>query len=121
MSIPQVTRGEDRPSCGVGFSGGESAAEGEGTLRGPPVVRESAVFHLGYGSSEGEGTDMEVSMGGEPVRGQEGASVGGQSPDDESGTVLEEPEGKEDGSREPLRGDQALFPRGTRTVSDLTD
>jgi len=74
MSIPQVARLEDRPSCGVGSSSGESAEEGEGTLRGPPVVRESARFHLGYGSSgeesseEGEGTpvdmDTEVSMGG---------------------------------------------------------
>ena len=69
MSIPQVAKWEDRPSCGVGSSGGESAAEEEGTLVGPPVVRESARFHLGYGSSgeEGEGTpvgtETEVSMG----------------------------------------------------------
>jgi len=68
MSIHQVARLEDRPSCGVGSSSGESAEEGEGTLRGPSVVRGSARFHLGYGSSEeGEGTpvgtDTEMSMG----------------------------------------------------------
>jgi len=111
MNIPQVARLEDRPSCGIGSSSGESADEGEGTLGGPPVVRESARFHLGYGSSgeesseEGEGTlvgtDKEVSMGGEPVQGQEGTSVGGQSPDDdESGAVLEEHEGEIDNEGE---------------------
>ena len=67
MSIPQVARLEKRLSCGVGSSSGKSADEGEGTLRRPPVIRESAGCHLGYGSSEeGEGTllgtDMEVSM-----------------------------------------------------------
>ena len=52
---------------------------------GSPVVRESARFHLGYGSSgeEGEGTpvgtETEVSMGGEPIQGQEETSIGGQS------------------------------------------
>jgi len=129
MSIRQVARWEDRPSCGVGSSSGESAEEGGGTLRGPSVVRGSARFHLGYGSSgeesseEGEGTpvdtDTEVSMGGEPVQGQEGTSIGGQSPDDESGAVLEEPEGKEEGCREPLRGDQALFPRGMMSGGEM--
>jgi len=96
MSIPQVARLEDRPSCGVGSSNGESAEEGEGTLKGPPVVGESTGFHLGYGSpgeessAEGErtpvDTDTEVSMGGEPVQGQEGTSIGGQSPDNEWGS-----------------------------------
>jgi len=57
------------------------------------------------------GMDTDVSMGGEPVQGQEGVSIRGQSPDDENGAVLEEPEGKEEGCREPLRGNQALFPR----------
>ena len=64
-------------------------------MRGPPVVRESAGLHLGYGSSgeesseEGEGIlvgpEMEEAMGGETVQEQEGTSVGGQSPDDERG------------------------------------
>ena len=50
-------------------------------------------------------------MGGEPVQGQEGTSIGGKSPDDESGAVLDEPEGKEEGGRESVRGDHVLFPR----------
>jgi hypothetical protein len=52
MSIPQVARLEKRLSCGVGSSSGESADEGEDTPRRPPVIRESARCHLGYGSSE---------------------------------------------------------------------
>jgi hypothetical protein len=74
--------------------------EGGATLRGPSVVRGSARCHLGYGSSgeesseEGEsilgGTNMDQSLGEDPVPGQEGISVGGQSPDDENGAVLEE-------------------------------
>lgn len=42
--------------------------EVEGALKGPPVVRESAAFHLGYGSSgeesseEGEGTLVGTDM-----------------------------------------------------------
>jgi len=67
---------------GYGSPGEESSEEGEGT----PV-----------------GTDTEVSMGGEPVQGQQGTSNGGLSLDDESGAVLEEPEGKKEGCREPLR------------------
>ena len=88
----------------------ESADDGEGTLWGPPVVRKSAMFHLGNGSSgevsseEGEGTlvgtDMEVFMVGEPVQGQEGTSVGGQNPDDESGAVLKEHERESENDEE---------------------
>ena len=48
----------------------ESADEGEATLGGPPVVRGSARY-LG-------GTNMDESMGEEPVPEQDGASVGGQ-------------------------------------------
>ena len=82
---------EEGLSCGVGSSSGESANEGEATLGGPPVVRGSARFHLGYESSEeGEnnlgGTNMDESMGEEPVPEQDGASVGGQSPDNENGS-----------------------------------
>ena len=63
---------EEGLSSGVGSSSGESADEVETTLRGPSVVRGSTRFHLGYGSSEeGEsilvGTDMDESMGEEPV------------------------------------------------------
>ena len=95
MSIPQVVRLEKRLSCGVGSSSGESADEGEDTPRRPPVIRESARCHLGYGSSEEGGRHPSGHghgsvHGGEPVQGQEGTSVGGQSPDDESGAVLEE-------------------------------
>ena len=105
MSIPQVARLEKRLSCGIGSSSGESADEGEGTLRRPPVIRESARCHLGYGSSEEGGRHPSGHghgsvHGGEPVQGQEGTSVGGQSPDDESGAVLEEPEGEIDNEGE---------------------
>ena len=65
------------------------------------------------------GTDTEVSMRGETVQGQEGTSIGGRSPDDESGAVLEESEGKEVGCLEPLRGDQALFPRGMMSGREM--
>ena len=53
---------------------------------------------------EGEGTlvgtDMEVFMVGEPVQGQEGTSVGGQNPDDESGAVLKEHERESENDEE---------------------
>jgi len=58
-------------------------------LRGPPVVRESAGFHLGYGSSgeesseEGEGTlvgpDMEEAMGEKQYRRRKGPQLEGRS------------------------------------------
>ena len=78
----------------------ESADERDATLGRPSVVRWSARFQLGYESSgeesseEGEsilgGTNMDESKGEEPVSGQKGISVGGQSPDDDNGVVLEE-------------------------------
>ena len=89
---------EEGLSCGVGSSSGESADEGETTLRGPSVVRGSARFQLGYEfsceeSSEVEnilgGMNMDESTGEEPVSGEEGISVGGQSLDDDNGVVLE--------------------------------
>jgi len=74
MNISQMASLEERLSLGVGSSSEESANEGEGALREPPVVKESTGFHLGSGSSgdesseEGEGTlvgpDMEEAMGG---------------------------------------------------------
>jgi hypothetical protein len=36
----------------------------------------------------------DLTLGEEPVTGQEGISVGGQSPDDKSGSVLQETAGK---------------------------
>ena len=70
----------------------------------PSVVTGSARFHLGYESSSEEsveekenslvGMNMDESIGEEPVPEQEGASVGGQSPDDENGVVLEETVGE---------------------------
>ena len=68
--------------------------EGEATLRGPSVVRGSARCHLGYGSSgeessEGESILVGTDMGKNPSQDRKG-SVGGQSPDDESGAVIEE-------------------------------
>ena len=57
ISIPQVARLEERLSCRVGSSSGESADEGECTPREPLVVRESARCHLGYGSSGEESSE----------------------------------------------------------------
>jgi len=57
MNIPQVARLEERLSCGVGFSSGESADEGEGNLRGPPIVKGAARSYLGYGSSGEESSE----------------------------------------------------------------
>jgi len=51
LNISQVATLDERPSGGFESSSEESADEGEGVLRGPPVVRESARFHVGYGSS----------------------------------------------------------------------
>ena len=56
---------------------------------------------LGGGGGHPGGHGHGGIYGREPVRGQEWASVGGQSPDDESGAVLEEPEGKGKGVRNP--------------------
>ena len=69
-----ITGGQlGKAQLGVGSSSGESADEGEGNLRGPPIAKGAARSYLGYGSSgeesseEGEGTlvctDMEESMG----------------------------------------------------------
>ena len=66
---------------------------------GTSVVTGSAKFHLGYESSNEEsveeennlvGRDMDESMVEEPFPEQEGASVGGQTQDDENGAVLED-------------------------------
>ena len=56
---------------------------------------------------------------GKPVQGKEETSIGGQSPDDEGGAVLEEPEGKGEGCREPLKDDQALSPRGIMSGGEM--
>jgi predicted aspartyl protease len=73
----------------------EGAAREKGASQnrvgGTSVVTGSARFHLGYESSSEESVeDMDESMRVEPFPVQEGASVGGQSQDDENGAVLEE-------------------------------
>ena len=81
----------------------EGAAREKGASQnrvgGTSVVTGSARFHLGYESSSEEsvedennlvGRDIDESMREEPFPVQEGASVGGQSQDDENGLVLEE-------------------------------
>jgi hypothetical protein len=81
----------------------EGAAREKGASQnrvgGTSVVTGSARFHLGYESSSEEsvedennlvGRDIDESMREEPFPVQEGASVGGQSQDDENGVVLEE-------------------------------
>ena len=84
MSIPQVARLEKRLSCGVGSSSGESADEGEGTLRRPPVIRESARCHLGYGSSgeessEGENILVGTDIGKNPSQDRKGSQLEGRA------------------------------------------
>jgi hypothetical protein len=53
---------------------------------------------------------MDQSMGEDPVPGQEGISVGGQSPDDENGAVLEKTVGYigTEGGRWSSNGAQAV-------------
>ena len=60
----------------------------------------SGVWVLRGGGKHPSGHEHGSVHGGEPVQGQEGTSVGGQSPDDESGAVLEEPEGEIDNEGE---------------------
>ena len=60
------------------YSEGTLSRQGVGKLPSGVWVLRGGKHPSGYGHGE------------EPVTGQEGISDGGQSPDDESGTVLEE-------------------------------
>lgn len=64
------------------------------------------------GRMKGTGSAVKTPPGTRGPEGGDGEKDAGRNPDDEGGAVLEEPEGKGEWCQEPLRCDQALFPKG---------